>query len=181
MARGTEELERAVAAVCDGVGVELVDIELRHGVLQVTIERDGGLDLECVAEASRAVSDLLDANEQLAPEGHYELEVSSPGVERRLRRPAQYRSAVGSVVSVRTVAGAPGDRRAEGLLTEADDEGFTLVTDDGVSRRLRFDDVDRAHTVFDWKAALKADRESGSAAQDGELAAPTMRNEEARA
>ena len=181
VASGTEELERAVAAACDSVGVELVDIELRAGVLQVTVEREEGIDLECVARASRVISDLLDAREDLAPDTHYELEVSSPGVERRLRRPEQFERAVGTMVSVRTLAGVTGERRAEGVLSGVDDEGFTLVGDDGAARHVRFDDVDRAHTVFDWKAALRAGRSRDADRPDGELAAPTIRHEEARA
>jgi ribosome maturation factor RimP len=153
---GIDELERTVASVCDRVGVELVDVELVGTSLQVTVERDGGLDLDEIAEAARAISDILDERDDLVPATHYELEVSSPGVERRLRRPEHFRRVVGSVVSLRTRAGVEGDRRLEGTLERVDAEGFTLQTGDGPARQLRYDDVERARTVFDWKAALRA-------------------------
>jgi ribosome maturation factor RimP len=160
VASGIDELERTVASVCDRVGVELVDVELAGASLQVTVERDGGLDLDEIAEAARAISDVLDEREELVPLSGYQLEVSSPGLERRLRRPAHFQRVVGSIVSLRTRAGVEGDRRLEGTIESADDDGFTLRVGDEPARRLRYDDVERARTVFDWKAALRADARS---------------------
>ncbi len=181
MASGTDELERAVAAACEAVGVELVDIELSAGVLRVTVEREQGLDLECVADAARAISALLDEQEHLAPTARYELEVTSPGVERRLRKPEQFQRAIGSIVSVRTLAGVAGDRRAEGVLEAVDSAGFTLRPESGAPRHLDFVEVDRAHTVFDWKAALRADPLATRGSTRRSEGNTTMRNEEARA
>lgn len=154
-----DELFRALAETCAALELELDDVVLHGGVLQVTIARPGGdLDLDRLTEASRAVSALLEARDELAPPGRYELEVSSPGVERRLRRPEQFRRALGERVSVRTEPGVVGDRRDEGRLGEVCDDGLTLVHDDGSERRLAFGEIERARTVFDWQAELSAHR-----------------------
>ena len=149
-----DELERAIASVVESAGHELVDVESGGGVLRVTVERDASLDLDDLAEVSRLVSALLDERADVAPAGRYELEVSSPGVERRLRRPAHYARARGGRVAVRTVAGSPGDRRTEGELRDCDGESVTLVDDAGVEHRIPYAAIERAHTVFDWRAAL---------------------------
>jgi len=157
-----DELTRVLAPICAYLEVELDDVELHGGVLRVTVERAGGLDLDQLAEVSRAVSTLLDAREDLAPAGRYELEVSTPGLERRLRRPEQFRRAVGSTVAVRTVPGTAGERRLEGVLVAADNEKFEVAAATGVPRQLTYREVERAHTVFDWRRALAERRDAGT-------------------
>lgn len=147
-------------------GLEVVDTEHAGGTLRVIVEGDGPIDLDRLAEVSGTVSAFLDERPELAPSHRYELEVSSPGLERRLRRADHFTRALGQRVAVRTVATAPGDRRAEGVLLRADEEGFTLALDDGSTREIAYADVDRAHTVFDWKAALKAAKRDARQVQD---------------
>ena len=161
---GNEERVWAVVApTCTASGVELFDVELAPGLLRVTVERPGGLDLDALAAVSRAVSDALDAAGDATPDDRYELEVTTPGVERRLRRPAHFAAAVGVRVAVRTAPGTPGDRRFEGTVSAVDDDGVVVATAGG-DRRLAFSDVERAHTLYDWRAALAEPRdpESGS-------------------
>jgi len=139
------ELQPAVVAV----GLELVDVEQKSGVLQVTVDREGGVDLEALTDANRAVSAILDELDPIP--GRYSLEVSSPGIERPLRTPAHFAKAVGTTVTVKTRPQVPGERRLQGTLVASDDEGFTLVvdgSDDPV--RLAYSDIDRARTVFVW-------------------------------
>ncbi|HUZ21707.1 MAG TPA: ribosome maturation factor RimP [Acidimicrobiales bacterium] len=157
-----DELTRVLSQLCADFAIELDDVELDSGVLRVTVERADGLDLDRLAEVSRAVSALLDAREDLAPAARYELEVSTPGLERRLRRPGQFRRAVGSTVAVRTVPGTAGERRLEGVLVAADDETFEVAAATGGSRRLIYREVERAHTVFDWRRALAERRGAGT-------------------
>jgi len=154
----TDEIEQAVAPLCAAVGLELVDVELRHKTLLVTVEDAAGreLDLERVAEVARAISTLLDEREELAPRAPFELEVSSPGVERRLRRPEHFRRATGSTVAVRTAPGTEGDRRFEAVLEQAEEDAARFRLPDGAERRLAYGEIERAHTVFDWRAALAA-------------------------
>lgn len=153
----SDALERALETVVHGLGADLVDVEFRPGVVLVTVERREGLDLDDLAQLSRGVSDFLDAHDELTPRGRYQLEVSSPGLERRLRRAAHFVGARGERVAVRTIARAAGERRVEGALTGADDDGITVDSDDGSSRRLTYAEIDRAHVVFDWRRALAAD------------------------
>ena len=154
-----EQLEAALLPACASLGVELFDFEYRRGVVRITVDRAGGLDLDAVAEVARALSSALDETEA-APNEHYELEVSTPGLERRLRRPQHFRAAVGEQVALRTTPGTPGERRFEGTLRHADDDGMVVVEATGAEHSVAYDAVERAHTVFDWRAALAKSRES---------------------
>ena len=161
-----DELFDILAPTVTALGLELVDLELRSGLLRVVVDRPGGADLDAISAVTRAVSDELDRHDPF-PGHRYTLEVSSPGVERPLRTPAQFARAVGETVSVRTVAGGQGERRVQGLLSEADDEGIVLTGDDlpEGARRLAFDEIERARTVFEWGAAPRQaqGRRKGSA------------------
>ena len=149
-AQMVEDLFAALQPVVAAVGLELVDVEMKSGVLQVTVDREGGVDLEALTDANRAVSALLDELDPIP--GRYSLEVSSPGIERPLRTPAHFAKAVGATVTVKTRPQVPGERRLRGTLLAADDEGFTLAVEgsDDEPVRLAYADVDRARTVFVW-------------------------------
>jgi len=125
-------------------GLEVVDVEQRSNILRVSIDRPEGVDLDAISLATRLVSDELDRHDDIVP-GRYVLEVSSPGIERTLRTPHHFRRFVGTTVAVRTVAGTEGDRRLEGVLTDADDDGVVVA-----GRRLSYTEIDRARTVFVW-------------------------------
>jgi ribosome maturation factor RimP len=157
----TVDLERLVAPLVAEAGLELFDVELTTNPtgIRVTVDHPDGIDFDVLGELSRRISDALDAS-PLAPRGHYELEVSSPGVERPLRKPEHFVRAVGEMVKVRTVAGSPGDRRVDGLLSAADETGITVlpagerpaeVTEE---RQIAYAEIERARTVFDWREAL---------------------------
>jgi ribosome maturation factor RimP len=155
-----EAVERAVAPALEVLGYELLDVEARPGLVRVTIDRQSGLDLRAISEATTAVSTALDASDPV-PGGRYELEVSSPGVERRLRRPEHYGRVVGTPVAVKLRQGSDGQRRLEGLLRAADDDGIVLdVEGEFEAHRILYADIERSHTVFDWRAALAADSAS---------------------
>jgi len=139
------ELQPAVVAA----NLELVDVEMKAGVLQVTVDREGGVDLEALTDANRAVSTLLDELDPIP--GRYSLEVSSPGIERPLRTPAHFAKAGGATVTVKTRPQVPGERRIQGTLVASDDVGFTLDVDGSDEPvRLAYSDIDRARTVFVW-------------------------------
>lgn len=150
---GTAETVRAVVApLLDEKGVDLYDIELTGGTLRVLVDREGGVDLDALGELTRSISGVLDAVDPMP--GRYTLEVSSPGLERPLRTPDHFRAAVGSKVTVKTRPGTEGDRRVEGELLDADDEGATVAVAGG-ERRVAYVDVERARTVFEWGPAPK--------------------------
>jgi len=153
--------------VVRAVGLELVDVELRSGVLLVTVDRDGGVDLGALTDANRVVSSVLDELDPVP--GRYTLEVSSPGVERTLRRPAHFVRAVGETVTVKTRPQVPGDRRRRGVLVAADDDGLTLDVDGGPEGgiRLSYSDIDKARTVFVWGSEAGPRGKAPSASKRG--------------
>lgn len=140
-----ERVRGLVEPLLEDMGVELFDVELKAGILRVSVDRAGGqpIDLDAISLASQRVSEVLDSEDPIPD--RYTLEVSSPGLERNLRTPAHFRRYVGTTVSVKTRPDTDGDRRIEGLLEAADDDGITVA-----GRRLSYDDVDRARTVFEW-------------------------------
>lgn len=95
------ELEHELEGVAEGIGCELVHAEYKGGVLRIFIDRPdrpGGVDLSDCETVSKQVSALLDVLD-FGP-GRYTLEVSSPGLDRRLYRPRDYRRFVGSLARV---------------------------------------------------------------------------------
>ena len=139
----TEDLFPILEPAVVGAGLELVDVELKSGVVVVTVDRVGGVDLEALTDANRVVSEVLDERDPIS--GPYTLEVSSPGVERTLRIPAHFAKAVGETVTVKT-------RPLKGTLSAADADGIELTTEDVPEGRIRlsYSDMDRARTVFSW-------------------------------
>jgi ribosome maturation factor RimP len=142
----SERVRDLVAPSLEDAGLELFDVELAGTVLRVVIDREGGVDLEALSEATQRVSALLDSNEDVVP-GRYLLEVSSPGIERPLRLPAHFRRAVGSTVAVklRAQAAVEADRRLEGVIEAAGDDAVIVA-----GRSIPYADIERAHTRFVW-------------------------------
>ena len=156
----SERVRALVAPPLEAAGLELFDTELvgsgANAVLRVTVDRPGGVDLDAISDATTVVSRVLDADPDVVP-GRYLLEVSSPGIERPLRRPEHFRRAVGSAVTVKvrpeTAADAAdaagsGDRRVDGVLEAADDDGITVA-----GRVIPYPDIEKARTRFVWPEA----------------------------
>ena len=137
-------------------GIELDDFEvLGHGagtIVRVTVDGDDALSVDRIAELSRGISRLLDDDDPV--NGSYTLEVSSPGLERRLRRPRHYEKSLGREVKVKTKRPVAGTVNHAGSLLEADDEDFVVDTDAG-AHRIAYADVVSARTVFVWEKASK--------------------------
>ena len=146
----TDELFALLQPAVSAADLELVDVELRSGVLLVTVDRTGGVDLEALTDANRSLSTVLDDLDPIP--GTYTLEVSSPGVERTLRTPAHFVKAIGETVTVKTRPQVPGDRRLRGELLAADADGLELAVEGSAEGRMRlaYSDIDRARTVFVW-------------------------------
>jgi ribosome maturation factor RimP len=145
------DAEALVRPVIEGEGLELVDVTLGREsgrrILRVTVDRDGGVDLETLSKLSGKVSRRLDL-EGFEP-GPYALEVTTPGIERPLRRPRDFRRAVGERVLVKTDEGV-----LEGELRAAEDDEIRIAAAEG-ERRIALDAVAAAKTVVDWDAELK--------------------------
>jgi len=156
-----EQVNRLVEPICADLGVELVDVDHAGGILRVTIERDGGVDIDTISLITRELSRALDHEDPIP--GRYTLEVSSPGLERPLRRRAHFARAVGQHIKVKTKPHVEGDRRLEGVLATAGDDGIELLDDDGTTRALAYDDIERANTIFVWGPTPKPGKKSGKA------------------
>jgi ribosome maturation factor RimP len=145
------DLERAVAPVVEAAGLELVDVTFRREagrrILRVTVDREGGVDLGAISLVSERISRRLDV-EGFEP-GPYSLEVSSPGVERPLRRPADFARRIGEKIRVKTHRPVDDARSHTGTIVAATDEEVTIATGSG-ERRLPLEDIASARTVFEW-------------------------------
>ncbi len=134
--------------------LELDDLELSgHGrgrTLRVTVDGED-LDLDRLSELSRGLARLLDDEPGLQEQ--YQLEVSSPGLERKLRRPRHYEKSVGREVVAKWAANGH-KTTTRGVLTDAGDTGFILDSDTG-QLEISYEDVVSAKTVFRWEKAPK--------------------------
>ncbi|HEY7400447.1 MAG TPA: ribosome maturation factor RimP [Actinomycetota bacterium] len=145
--------------VVEAAGLELVEVAFRREagrkVLRVTVDRPGGVDLDTISATSEKVSRRLDL-EGFAP-GPYALELSSPGLERTLRDPGDFRRRVGDRVKVKTTLPVEGSNVHEGELVSADGEAIVIAAAGG-ELRVPYDDIASARTVVDWDAELKRSR-----------------------
>jgi len=150
-------IREAIAPVLSAHGVSQVDLEWatdRSGwILRLTIEREGsadqggGVTLADCADVSRDVSSVLDVEDLIAP--HYNLEVSSPGLDRPLRTAAEFARFTGKQAKVKLSRPAPdGQRLLRGTLEEAP-EGRVAVNVDGKRIEVPFSDVAQANLVFE--------------------------------
>ena len=137
--------------------LELDDLELtgrgRAMTLRVVVDGEGGLDLDRIAEVARGLSRLLDAVPDL--DGPYQLEVTSPGLERKLTRPSHFAKSVGREVVAKTNAGAANPRTIRGVLTSAGDGDFAIKNEADQIETIPYDQVLSARTVFRWEKAPK--------------------------
>jgi len=128
----------------EALGVDLEDVEIqragRRHVLTVVIDRDGGVDLDLVAEVSRTVSETLDETglgDEIA--GAYVLEVTSPGVDRPLTEPRHWRRAIGrlvdvSLTDVTRVTGRVREQGGDGTVVVETDDSEVVIDPAAVSR-----------------------------------------------
>ncbi len=156
-----DEVAEALEPVVRAAGLDIWDVERSGNTLRVFVDRPGGVDLDTISSVSRAVSNLLDRRDDLVPGSHYILEVSSPGLERRLRRPEHFARSLGTRVMIKTTEPVGGERRFEGTLMRLDGETVTLVSDpvssvssvEPVELNIPLRLVERARTLFDWSGS----------------------------
>lgn len=126
-----EELTRLLEPTVEQLGYELADLELklagRDSLVRVFIDKPEGVRLEDCETVSRQVSAVLDVEDPVP--GHYVLEVSSPGLDRKLTKPAHYRRYVGEEVRVQLRFPMDGRRKFRGRLTAAGEETIQIEVD----------------------------------------------------
>lgn len=153
-----ERVRELVEPLVDEAGLELYDLELAGGTLRILVDRQGGADIDVISTLTRAVSRALDEHDPIS--GSYTLEVSTPGLERPLRTPTHYAGAIGTTVKVKTRPGVEGERRVEGTVTSADAVAVTVRDATGAERAVRYDEIERARTTFEWGPTPKHERKA---------------------
>ena len=145
-----EEVRAQMEPILDDLDVELIDVSWGGARLRLTVDTDAGIPTSLLATATKNISRELDATDPIP--GKYTLEVTSPGLERPLRRPAHFARAVGDQVSVKLTsdAAADGERRVRGVLTAADEQRIVIDTGEDASRTIDLADIAKARTVFEW-------------------------------
>ena len=142
------ELEELLEPTVARLGYELADLEVRlgnkGGMVRVTIDKPEGIDLEDCEKVSLAVSALLDVEDPVP--GNYNLEVSSPGLDRKLTKTEHFRRFEGETVKVQMRFPIEGRRRFRGTLVSTDDENI-VVEVDGESHSLPLATIDTARLV----------------------------------
>jgi len=134
MAADLNTIREIAGRVAAAQGIEIVDVELRGGgkarTLRITIDKPEGVTHEDCAMVSRDVSTILDV-EDAVQGASYTLEVSSPGLDRPLKRPEDYRRFTGSRLKLTTREPVNGNRHFEARLQSFADGKLTLETISG--------------------------------------------------
>ncbi|ADZ90252.1 ribosome maturation factor RimP [Marinomonas mediterranea] len=126
-------IEELIRPVVEGLGFQFWGMEYisqgKHSVLRIFIETDKekGIDVEDCAQVSRQVSSILDVEDPIT--GEYNLEVSSPGLDRPLFELSQYESYVGSVVALKLRVPFDGRRKFKGQLTGVEGDEVVILVD----------------------------------------------------
>src|ERR1041385_1511871 len=131
MGLGIEKVREIAERVAASSGLEIVEIDLRGGgkarMLRIVIDKPSGVTHEDCANLSREVGTILDV-EDAVPGGSYTLEVSSPGLDRKLLKASDYERFTGSRVKLMTRQPVNGNRHFEGKLESFHDGRLTLDT-----------------------------------------------------
>lgn len=155
-----ERIEELILPVVEELDLELVDIEYQREdqgwVLRIYLDKDGGITLDDCAAASREFSPLLDVEDVV--DTAYNLEVSSPGLERPLKKRVDFERFKGSSVKIKTRLSCDPDLRGHkrktfaGELLGVEDQQICLQQLDKLGGKVCFEleQIDKAHLVFDF-------------------------------
>lgn len=167
----TQRIEAMVEPIAEELGLEVHDVEVRiqqDGLVRVVLDRKGatgpgtGVTIGELGEVTRQLDYLLDVEDFIS--FAYRLEVTSPGIERDLTRPAHYTRYIGE--EVRLVLRAPTEDRQNvlrGKLVAFDGLTIEIHCEDGVTRSTTFDAVKKAKTVYDFDAQNPAPKKGKGA------------------
>ena len=159
MAQLTEQIEQLIQPILKDLGCELVDLEYqqeqRGWVLRVFLDKDGGINLDDCAKASREISSLLDVENLISTA--YNLEVSSPGIERPLKKASDFERFVGQLAKIKTLDAIDPDETGKNRKTfvgtlsgfEAGDVSLKLKKD-AAAIRIALHQIDKANLKFEF-------------------------------
>ena len=152
-----EKLTSVAQPLLDSLGLELVELEYRKEgqgmILRLFIDKPGGIMLDDCADVSRELSELLDVEEIITV--NYNLEVSSPGLNRPLTKPSDYERYAGRLVKVRTFEMVPDDagnlrKTFLGVLTGLKDGVVSLTLKEGQSASIPFEKIAKTNLEFEF-------------------------------
>ncbi len=136
-----EQILQILEPIASNMGLDLEDVEIKsagkHSIVQVSIDKDGGINLDEVAQISNQISEALDAKDVLG-EKPYTLEVGSLGIDRALTLPRHWRRNNGRLVKINF-----GSNSEIGRIIESDEEKVSLEVK-GKTRSINFDKIDKA-------------------------------------
>ena len=140
-------LEESIKLAVESLGANLYDIvtvkEHDKNIFRVLVTAENGISLDKCAEISRMISPILDVDEPMG--GEYILEVSSPGIERKLRKKEHFIASVGEKVKIKNFA----TEVYKGELISADNEKVVVETEFG-KEEITYDNILAAATYFEW-------------------------------
>jgi len=140
-------LETQIAKIVEANGADLYDTEIvtefEETIFRVLITKVGGVELDLCATISHELSPFLDVHPPMSQ--RYRLEVSSPGIERKLSKPVHFKNAIGEKVKLKVT----GVDKLKGVLKSADNEGIVVETKQG-EESFSYDQLGTAKTYFDW-------------------------------
>jgi ribosome maturation factor RimP len=170
--RMPEKLEALARPVLEGLGYDLVDLEWRPEggtwVLRLFIDVDGpdpeghGVSHDDCSRASRSISAELDVADLI--HHHFTLEVSSPGLNRPLKRERDFQRFAGQKAKIRTrhaIGAPPGRKNFAGRLGGVE-AGRVRIDVDGQLFDLPIDDIEKAHLQYNFDAAPRPQRDGGA-------------------
>ena len=139
--------EESIKLAVESLGANLYDIvtvkEHDRNIFRVLVTTPNGISLDKCAEISRMISPILDVDEPMG--GEYILEVSSPGIERKLRKKEHFIASVGEKVKIKNFA----TETYKGELISADNEKIVVKTEFG-EEEITYDNILAAATYFEW-------------------------------
>ena len=146
--RTRDQLAGVLSEPLAAVGLDVEAVELtpagRRRLLRVAVDKDGGVTLDDIADATKQVSRILDTSDVMG-EQPYTLEVTSPGTDRPLTLPRHWRRNEGRLVKVMLTDG----RALTGRITSSDDVGAVLDVDETL-QELAYDDITRAKVQIEF-------------------------------
>lgn len=128
MKQAPDHLVKLIEPIVEGMGYECVGIEFnphpRHGLLRVYIDSEAGVDMEDCAKVSHQISGVLDVEDPIP--GNYQLEISSPGLERPLFSAPQFEKFIGSMARVNLYSAIDKRRKVTGMIVAVDGDVIQL-------------------------------------------------------
>jgi len=147
------KIEEIAQRVAQTEGLEVVEVEVKGGgnqrFVRISIDKPAGVTHGDCELVSQQVGTILDV-EDVVPGGRYTLEVSSPGVERKLSKPKDYQRFQGQRARITLREPRDGRRHWEGILAGLHDGSIALETQPGTTMRFPLDEVQKANLKFEW-------------------------------